>query len=204
MPGKTAYVGLLDIGQPASGETVYVSGAAGAVGSAVCQIAKVKGCRVVGSAGSIEKVTWLKDIAGVNAAFNYKDYSNLGRELRRNCPEGIDVYFDNVGGDHLEAAIANMNNFGRIVSCGMISRYNDTEAVPGPTNLSQIIGKRLRMQGFIVSDLPAEDFDSEMKGWIEDGLVKWEETIVDGLDQAPEALIGLFTGANMGKMVVKI
>ena len=204
MPGRTAYVGLLEIGKPVPGETVYVSGAAGAVGSAACQIAKILGCRVVGSAGSAEKVRWLTDVAGVDGAFNYKDYGNLGRELRRRCPDGIDVYFDNVGGDHLEAAIASMNNFGRIVACGMISRYNDTESVPGPSNLMQIVGKRLRIQGFIVSDHEAADFDSDMKKWIAEGKVRWEETVVEGLDRAVDALIGLFTGVNMGKMVVKL
>ena len=204
MPGRTAYVGLLEIGKPVPGETVYISGAAGAVGSAACQIAKILGCRVVGSAGSAEKVRWLTDVAGVDGAFNYKDYGNLGRELRRRCPDGIDVYFDNVGGDHLEAAIASMNNFGRIVACGMISRYNDTESVPGPSNLMQIVGKRLRIQGFIVSDHEAADFDSDMKKWIAEGKVRWEETVVEGLDRAVDALIGLFTGVNMGKMVVKL
>ena len=206
MPGRTAYVGLLKIGKLAEGETVYVSGAAGAVGSAVCQIAKIKGCRVVGSAGTEEKVRWLIEEAGVDAAFNYKDFKNLGRQLRRECPDGIDVYFDNVGGDHLEAAISNMNDFGRIVSCGMISRYNDTEAKPGPSNLALIIGRRLRIQGFIVSDHPelAEPFDRDMKTWIGKGTVKWEETIIEGIEHAPEALIGLFSGKNMGKMVVRL
>jgi NADPH-dependent curcumin reductase CurA len=206
MPGRTAYVGLLEIGKLAEGETVYVSGAAGAVGAAVCQIAKIKGCRVVGSAGTGEKVRWLMEEAGVDAAFNYKDYKNLGRELRRQCPNGIDVYFDNVGGDHLEAAISNMNDFGRIVSCGMISRYNDTEATPGPSNLALIIGRRLRIQGFIVSDHPelAEPFDRDMKRWLGEDKVKWEETVIDGIEHAAEALIGLFSGMNTGKMIVRM
>lgn len=204
MPGRTAFVGLRDIGKPQTGETVFVSGAAGAVGSTVCQIAKIKGCHVVASAGTDEKVSWLLEKAGVDAAFNYKSFKNITRELRRNASDGVDVYFDNVGGDHLEAAIANMNNFGRIVSCGMISRYNDTEAAPGPSNLTQIVGKRILMQGFIVSDHEAPEFEEAMKSWIRDGLVTWEETVIYGLEHAVEALIGLFKGANMGKMVVKI
>lgn len=204
MPGKTGYVGLLEIGQPKTGETVFVSGGAGAVGSAVCQIARIKGCRVVATAGSPEKVAWLTDVAGVDAAFNYKEFRNLGRELRRKCPEGIDVYFDNVGGDHLEAAISNMNDFGRIVSCGMISGYNDTEARPGPANLMQIVVKRLRIQGFIASDHAAPQFETDMRSWIQSGQIQWEETVVEGIDQAVDALIGLFTGANMGKMVVRV
>lgn len=204
MPGKTAYVGLTEIGRPNPGETVFVSGGAGAVGSAVCQIAKIKGCRVVASAGSTEKVAWLKEIAGVDAAFNYKDFRNLGRELRRKCPEGIDVTFDNVGGDHLEAAMSNMNDFGRIVCCGMISGYNDTEIRPGPTNLMQIVVKRLRVQGFIVSDHEAPEFEDEMGSWIRSGSIRWEETVVDGIDRAVDALIGLFSGDNLGKMIVKL
>lgn len=206
MPGRTAYVGLLHIGQPKSGETVYVSAAAGAVGSAVCQIAKIKGCRVVGSAGSEKKIRWLLDVAGVDSAFNHKEFNNLSRELRRQCPEGVDVYFENVGGNHLEAAISAMKNFGRIAVCGMISLYNDETPRPGPSNIAQIIGKRIRMQGFIVSDHPevADDFTKDMMGWIRDGKVKWQETVVEGLDHAVDALIGLFEGTNNGKMVVRL
>lgn len=206
MPGQTAYVGLLEIGKAVAGETVYVSAAAGAVGSAVCQIAKLQGCRVLGSAGSEEKVNWLKEEAGVDDAFNYKETGNLGRQIRRRCPDGIDVYFDNVGGDHLEAALASMNNFGRIVSCGMISGYNDTRPQPGPSNLVSIVGKRLRMQGFIVSDHEElrGQFEEKMRGWIEAGQIKWQETVIEGIERAPEALIGLFHGANLGKMIVKM
>jgi NADPH-dependent curcumin reductase CurA len=206
MPGRTAYTGLLEIGKPEPGETVYVSAAAGAVGSAVCQIAKIKGCRVVGSAGSEEKVRWLLEKAGVDGAFNYKDYRNIARELRRQCRDGIDVYFDTVGGDHLEAAIANMNDFGRIVSCGMISRYNETEAVPGPANLALFITRRLRMQGFIVSDYPQyrDPFERDMKAWLSDGSVVYEQTVVDGIENVIDALIGLFRGKNLGKMIVQL
>jgi NADPH-dependent curcumin reductase CurA len=206
LTGRTAYAGLMEIGKPEPGETVYVSAAAGAVGSAVCQIAKIKGCRVVGSAGSEEKVRWLIEKAGVDGAFNYKNYRNLTRELRRQCREGIDIYFDNVGGDHLEAAIANMNDFGRIVACGMISRYNDTESVPGPSNLALFVSRRLRMQGFIVSDLSQykEPFERDMNAWLSNGSVVYEETVVVGIEKAVEALIGLFDGKNIGKMIVKL
>ncbi|MCP4517745.1 MAG: NADP-dependent oxidoreductase, partial [Delftia sp.] len=148
MPGLTAYVGLLDIGQPQPGETVFVSAASGAVGSVVCQLARLKGCRVVGSAGSDEKIAWLKDVAGVDAAFNYKKVDDLSAELGRLCPQGVDVYFENVGGLHLQAALDHMNSFGRIVVCGMISQYNATTAQPGPSNLSYVIGKRLMLKGF--------------------------------------------------------
>ena len=206
MPGQTAYVGLLDIGQPKAGETVFVSAASGAVGAIVCQIAKIKGCRVVGSAGSAEKVAWLQEEVGVDAAFNYKEVDNLVDELRRHCPDGIDIYFENVGGDHLQAALTLMNNFGRVVLCGMISQYNNTKPEPGPNNLMLAVGKRLKLQGFIVSDhqdrLP--DFYADMSRWIADGKIKWKETVIEGIEQAPAAFIGLFTGENFGKMVVKL
>ncbi|RME55596.1 MAG: NADP-dependent oxidoreductase [Caldilineae bacterium] len=206
MPGMTAYVGLLDIGQPQAGETVFVSGAAGAVGSVVCQIAKLKGCRVVGSAGSERKIRWLEDVAGVDRAFNYKEVDSLRRTLAEACPDGIDVYFENVGGDHLEAALSQMNNFGRIVVCGMISQYNATEPQPGPRNLALLISRRLKMQGFIVSDHMDRmaAFRQDMVTWIKEGKIKWEETIVEGIEHAPDAFIGLFTGENLGKMLVKL
>jgi NADPH-dependent curcumin reductase CurA len=206
MPGMTAYVGLLDIGQPKSGETVFVSAASGAVGSVVCQIARIKGCRVVGSAGSDEKVAWLQEVAGVDAAFNYKTEANLSAELGHQCPQGIDIYFENVGGDHLEAALAHMNQFGRIPVCGMISQYNHAKGQPGPRNLSTIIGKRLTLQGFIVSDHRERQpkFQKEMSGWIAAGEVRWEETVYQGLESAPAAFIGLFRGDNLGKMLVQL
>lgn len=206
MPGLTAYVGLLDIGKPKEGETVFVSAASGAVGSIVCQIAKLKGCNVVGSAGSDDKVSWLLQKAGVDAAFNYKKVDNIIAEVGKQCPRGIDVYFENVGGVHLEAALEHMNKFGRIVMCGMISMYNATEPVPGPTNLAYIIGKQLMMQGFIVSDHfdKLVQFYADMAIWIADGKIKWKETIVEGLENAPQAFIGLFKGDNFGKMIVKI
>lgn len=205
MPGQTAYFGLLDIGAPKAGETVFVSAAAGAVGSIVCQIAKLRGCRVVGSAGSAEKIAWLERV-GVDALLNYKETENLTQTLGELCPDGIDIYFENVGGEHLQAALAQMNNHGRIVACGMISQYNNTEALPGPTNLMLIVGKRIKMQGFIVSDYSARagEFYAEMGGWISEGKIQWEETIVEGIEKAPEAFIGLFSGENMGKMLVRL
>lgn len=206
MPGMTAYVGLLDIGRAEAGETVFGSAASGAVGAIVCQIAKIKGCRVVGSAGTSEKVAWLLEEAGVDAVFNYKEAENLASELAEHCPNGIDVYFDNVGGQHLEAAMQNMNQHGRVVACGMISQYNATEPQPSPRNLFLVIGRRLRIQGFIVSDHNhrRREFIADMRHWIADGSIKWTETIVKGLENAPKAFIGLFKGENFGKMIVKV
>ena len=206
MPGFTAYYGLIEIGNPQKGQTIFVSAAAGAVGAIVCQIAKIKGCYVVASAGSDEKVAWLLQEAGVDAAFNYKKADNVVKEVGNHCPHGIDIYFENVGGIHLEAALEHMNKFGRIVMCGMISMYNATEPVPGPPNLVYMIGKQLTMQGFIISEhfdrLP--QFYADMGKWIAEGHIKWKETIVEGLENAPTALIGLFKGDNFGKMIVKV
>jgi NADPH-dependent curcumin reductase CurA len=206
IPGLTAYVGLLDIGKLKEGETVFVSAASGAVGSVVCQIAKLKGCYVTGSTGSDAKVSWLLEEAGVDAAFNYKKVDNVITEVGRHCPKGIDVYFENVGGVHLQAALEYMNTFGRIVMCGTISGYNATEPVPGPSNLFYVTTKQLTVQGFIVrvhlAKLP--QFHADMVRWIADGKIKWKETIVDGLENAPRAFIGLFKGENIGKMIVKV
>jgi NADPH-dependent curcumin reductase CurA len=206
MPGLTAYAGLLHIGRPTEGETVFVSAASGAVGSVVCQIAKLKGCYVVGSAGSDEKVSWLLNETGVDAAFNYKKVDDVIAEVGKQCPKGIDVYFENVGGVHLEAALEHMNTHGRMVMCGMISMYNATEPVPGPANLGYVISKQIIMQGFIVTDhfdkMP--QFTADMGQWTAEGRVKWKETIVDGIEKAPKAFIGLFKGENFGKMIVRI
>ena len=206
MPGLTAYVGLLDIGRPKSGETVLVSAASGAVGAVVCQIAKIKGCRVIGSAGSDAKVSWLTEEAGIDAAFNYKEAEDLVAELGKYCPGGIDVYFENVGGKHLEAALEHMNPCGRIVMCGMISQYNATRPEPGPRNLFYVTVKRLTVQGFIVSDHAhrRDQFHAEMARWITEGRIKWKETITEGIENAPRAFIGLFKGENFGKMIVKV
>ncbi len=205
MPGITAYVGLLDIGKPKEGETLFVSAAAGAVGSLVGQIGKIKGCRVVGSAGSQAKVDWLTGELGFDAAFNYKG-ADLRAELAASCPDGIDVYFENVGGPMLEAVLGHMNWHGRIPVCGMIARYNDEELEPGPTNLVTVIFKRLLMQGFICTDHfdRMGDFFRDVGGWMREGKVKYRETIVDGIDHAAEAFIGLLQGDNTGKMLVQV
>ena len=206
MPGLTAYYGLLEIGKPKEGETVFVSAASGAVGAIVCQIAKLKGCYVVGSAGSDEKVAWLLEEAGVDAAFNYKKTDDIVAEVGKKCPNGIDVYYENVGGVHLEAAIEHMNQFGRIVMCGMIDMYNATAPVPGPSNLASIIAKQLTMQGFIVADHydMLMQFYGDLGKWIAEGKIKWKETIIEGIENAPRAFIGLFKGENFGKMIVKV
>jgi len=206
MPGLTAYAGLLRIGELKESDTVFVSAASGAVGSIVCQIAKIKNCTVIGSAGSEEKCTWLEQVAGIDKAFNYKACGNLTAAVTEACPGGIDVYFDNVGGAHLEAAIENMRLFGRIVMCGMIAQYNATKPESAPRNLMQMVGKQLKMRGFIISshvDM-LQAFQHDMVGWIGAGRIKWQETIVDGIEQAPQAFINLFTGANIGKMLVRL
>lgn len=206
MPGMTAYAGLLEVASFSEGDAVFVSGAAGAVGSLVGQLAKLKGAsRVVGSAGSDDKVAWLTDELGFDAAFNYKAGS-VGKQLRSAAPDGIDVYFDNVGGDHLEAALHALKVNGRVALCGAISMYNNTEPAPGPNNLTLAIGKRLTMRGFIVTDHGdmRDDFVREVGGWLADGTITSEETIMQGIEAAPEAFIGLLAGANTGKMVVQI
>jgi hypothetical protein len=199
MPGLTAWVGLVDIGRVQAGETIYVSGAAGAVGSAAAQIARLKGLRVLGSAGSAEKVEWLRSL-GIEA-FDYRE-----TEAKEALADGIDVYFDNVGGAQLEAALAAIRPFGRVVACGAISRYNDERAEPGPRNLFLMVTKRLRLQGFIVSDhddrYPA--FAAEVAPWVRDGSLRYRETIVEGIENVPGAFAGLFRGDNVGKMLVRV
>jgi NADPH-dependent curcumin reductase CurA len=213
MTGLTAYVGLLKVGELKDNNddntAVFVSAASGAVGSVVCQIAKIKGCRVVGSAGSQEKVKWLLDQARIDYAFNYKELgesNNISSELRKSCPNGIDIYFDNVGGEHLQAAIDNMKVFGRIVLCGMISQYNATSMPAGPSNLFLAITNRLKLQGFIVRDHydMLNEFYTNMSKWVSEGKIKWKETVFEGLENAPKAFIALFKGKNTSKMLVKI
>lgn len=206
MPGLTAYAGLLEIGKPNASETVFVSAASGAVGSLVCQIAKLQGCRVIGSAGSDAKAAWLLDIGAVDEVINYKTCGDITKKLLKKAPKGIDVYFDNVGGEHLQAALTAMNPYGRIVMCGAISGYNAREPQPGPTNLMQVIGKRLTLQGFIVSDFEKikPQFYSDMTKWLADKKIQVEETIVDGIEKSPDAFINLFNGINRGKMIVKL
>ncbi len=205
MPGMTAYVGLLEVGQLKEGDTVFVSGAAGAVGSIVGQIAKLKGCRVLGSAGGAAKVAHLKDELGFDYAFDYREGALL-EQLRRGAPQGIDIYFDNVGGDHLQAALNHMRPFGRIALCGAIAQYNDTVPPPGPNNLTLAIGLGLTLRGFIVSHFNhlRAQFRREMEGWVTSGRIIYRQTALPGIERAPEAFIGLFTGANTGKMVVEI
>ncbi|PNY79830.1 NADP-dependent oxidoreductase [Deinococcus koreensis] len=206
MPGLTAYAGLLDVAAFKEGDAVFVSGAAGAVGSAVGQIARLKGAsRVVGSAGSDEKVAWLTGELGFDTAFNYKG-GPVAPKLRSAAPDGIDVYFDNVGGEHLEAAIGAMKPFGRAALCGAISVYNATEVPTGPRNLGLAIGRQLTLRGFIVGSYTRHypDFVREVGGWIASGELKYEETVVDGIEQAPQAFMGLLEGRNTGKMIVRL
>jgi NADPH-dependent curcumin reductase CurA len=206
MPGLTGYVGLLDIAAFAEGDRVFVSAAAGAVGSMVGQLAKLRGAFVVGSAGSPDKVSHLLERLGFDAAFDYHD-GDVATQLAHAVGEsGIDVYFDNVGGDHLEAALGTLNPFGRVAACGAISRYNDTGAVPGPRNLALVIGKRLTIRGFIVSDHADRqaDFLAEVAPAIAQGRIVADETVVDGLDNAVAAFLDLMRGANVGKMVVAL
>ena len=204
MPGLTAYAGLLEIGAPKPGDTVFVSGGAGAVGSAVAQIAKIKGCTVIATAGSAAKCDWLRSV-GVDHAINYKD-GNLLAAVQAAAPKGINVYFDNVGGEHLEVAIEVATQGARFAECGMISAYNATEPVPGPRNIIMVVGKSLKIQGFIVSNYShlRDQFMTDMSGWIAEGRVKSEETVMDGIASAPEAFVGLFNGGNTGKMVVRL
>ena len=206
LTGLTAYGGLLVIGALKDGENVFVSAAAGAVGSVAAQIAKIKGCYVIGSAGSEEKCRWLKDELGLDAVINYRD-GELRSSLKAAAPKGIDVYFDNVGGEHLNAALPRMNALGRIAVCGMISAYNNFGAVSDPvTTLSNIIYNRVTIRGFVYYEFASkrEQFVSDMKGWLKDGRIKYRTTILNGIESAPSALIGLFTGANTGKMVVQL
>lgn len=206
MPGMTAYVGLLDIAGLNEGDTVFVSGAAGAVGSMVGQIAKLRGAsRVIGSAGSDEKVSYLTDRLDFDAAFNYKA-GPVREQLAQAAPDGIEVYFDNVGGDHLEAAIDAFKTFGRAAMCGAISTYNAAEPPPGPRNLMSVVGKRLTLRGFIVGDHADRygDFVREVGGWIRDGKITFEETFFDGIDDAVDAFLAMLRGQNIGKMVVRL
>ncbi|ABV36207.1 alcohol dehydrogenase, zinc-binding domain protein [Shewanella sediminis HAW-EB3] len=205
MPGMTAWTGLNRIAELKEGETLFVSAASGAVGSVACQLGKLMGAKVVASVGSDEKAEHLLSI-GVDAVINYKISENLSAELHAAAPEGIDVYFENVGGEHLSAALDNMNDHGRIAVCGMISQYNDTRPTPGPSNLAMIIIKKLKIEGFIVFEHWAHypEFAKQMGQWLASGAVKAEQTVYEGLERAPDAFIGLFEGKNRGKMVVKL
>jgi len=205
MPALTAYVGLLDIAAMQPGDVVFVSGAAGAVGSMAGQFAKLRGAgRVIGSAGSEDKVRWLREI-GFDAAFNYRA-ANVLEQLREAAPDGIDVYFDNVGADHLDAALVMLKDHGRVAMSGAIAHYNVTEPPVGPSNLGLVITKRLALRGFIVSDhqhrMP--EMIADVSAWLREGKLAHTETIVDGLEHAPDAFISLLRGANTGKMIVRL
>jgi len=206
MPGMTAYFGLLEVGQPKPGETIVVSAASGAVGQVVGQIGKIMGCRVVGIAGGAKKCAFVKDELGFDACVDYKAGNDLDAALRAVCPNGIDVYFDNVGGEVSDAVLRNINFFGRVALCGSISQYNATTPPIGPRLLGTFVGKRVRAQGFIVTDF-ANKYEPAMRqmgDWIRSGKLKYREDIVEGIDKAPRAFIGLLRGENFGKMLVKM
>lgn len=206
MTGLTAYAGLFEVASFKEGDAVFVSGAAGAVGSQVGQLARIKGAsRVIGSAGSAEKVKLLVEEYGFDAAFNYKD-GPVAEQLRKAAPDGIDVYFDNVGGEHLEAAISSFNVHGRAAICGMIAQYNATEPTPGPRNLALVIGKRLRLQGMLVADHTElqGQFVQDVAGWLASGELKYRETVVEGIGHGFDAFLGLLRGENTGKMIVSL
>ncbi|HSF62723.1 MAG TPA: NADP-dependent oxidoreductase [Gaiellaceae bacterium] len=202
-PGFTAYYGLFEIGRPKPGETVFVSGASGAVGSAAGQMAKIAGCRVVGSAGSPEKIAWLREL-GFDEAFDYRTHP-VREGLAGAAPEGIDVYFDNVGGDHLEAALGAMRNHGRVVACGCMSRYAAAEPVE-PRNLFMVVTKRLRIEGFLITEHLERfpKFLATAQPWVHEGRLRFRETIIDGIENAPDAFVGLLRGESIGKMLVKV
>ena len=204
--GLTAYWGFLDIGKPVSGETVLVSAAAGAVGMIVGQIAKIKGCHVVGVAGTDEKCRWIVDELGFDSAINYKN-ENVSKVLGQHCPKGIDIYFDNTGGDILQAALFRMNRGGRIVCCGVVSQYDTSNPLPGPHGMpGLLVVRRLRMEGFIVLDYEGRrnEADRDLANWVADGHLKNKVDIIDGLENAPRGLIGLLKGENTGKRMIKV
>jgi NADPH-dependent curcumin reductase CurA len=204
MTGMTAWVGL-NLVEVKDGDVIFISGAAGAVGSAAGQLAKLRGCRVIGSAGSAEKVKFLREECGYDVAFNYKA-APLREQLKAAAPDGIDVYFDNVGGEALEAALSALRLHGRIIACGGISVYNEEKPRPGPSNLFNMITRRLTMKGMLVSDWLDRkgEFEKEVGGYFRTGKLKNRETVVEGIDNAVAAFLGLFLGQNIGKMVVKL
>ena len=204
--GHTAYIGLFRIAKIKQNQTILVSSAAGSVGSTVCQIAKILGCKVIASTGSDEKVEWLKKEIGVDHAFNYKKIDNLVLHFKDICPEGFDIYFDNVGGNFLEAAIFRMKNFGRIVICGRISQMNATSPGEGLKNMAHVLVKRLTIKGFLIFDHydDYKDFENDMSNWVINKEIKWRETIVEGIENSPQAFLDLLNGKNIGKMIVKI
>ena len=206
MTGHTAYMGLFKHGNLKPGQTVLVSSAGGSVGSTVCQIAKNLGCKVYASTGSDEKVKWLKDELNVDYAFNYKKVDNLVLHFKDICPDGFDLYFDNVGGDFLESAVFQMKNFGNIVICGRISQMNSITPTTGLKNMAHVLVKRLTIKGFIIFDHEneREPFETEMSKWLLEGKIKFKETIYEGIESTPNSFIDMLEGKNIGKMLVKI
>ena len=207
MPGLTAYFGLLEVGKLQEGETVFVSGAAGAVGSVVGQIAKIKNCRVIGSAGTDEKIDYITNDLGFDAAFNYKNINDYHAKLTELCPDGIDVYFDNVGGEITDAVFPNLRVKGRVVICGQISQYNLESPETGPRFLWYLITKRARIEGFLVSDFNGKHADgiTQLAAWLQQGKLQFQETIAEGgIENAPGAFISMLKGGNIGKQLVKI
>ena len=205
MPGMTGYFGLMDVGMPKPGETVVVSGAAGAVGQTVGQLARIKGCRVVGIAGGRAKCDWVVNELGFDACIDYKA-GNVKAGLKEHCPKGVDIYFDNVGGEILDDVLARIGRGARIIICGAISQYNNTTPVQGPKNYLSLLVNRARMEGIVVFDY-ADRYHlavAEMAGYLKDGRMKSKEDIVDGLDTFPDALVKLFTGENFGKLVLRV
>ncbi|MGQ2980145.1 MAG: NADP-dependent oxidoreductase [Polaromonas sp.] len=205
MPGMTGYFGLMDVGQPKAGETVVVSGAAGAVGQTVGQIAKLKGCRVVGIAGGKAKCDWVVKELGFDACIDYKA-GDVKAGLKEHCPKGVDIYFDNVGGDILDAVLTRITRGARIIICGAISQYNNTTPVKGPANYLSLLVNRARMEGIVVFDY-ADRYPlaiAEMAGYLKDGTMKSKEDVVDGLENFPETLLKLFNGENFGKLVLRV
>lgn len=206
LTGMTAYLGLEKIGKLEKGETLLVSGAAGAVGSVVGQIGKIKGCRVIGIAGTDEKIERIQDKFGFDDAINYKTTEDMKKAIKKTCPDGVDVYFDNVGGEILDAAMANMNKFGRVINCGAISLYNKKETPTGPRHETRLIKQSILMQGFTVRDY-VKDFgpaQKQLAEWMEADKLEYFETVVEGFDEIPQAFLDLFEGKNKGKMIVKV
>lgn len=203
--GLTAYFGLYEIGQPKKGDTILVSGAAGATGSVVVQLARIAGCRVIGIAGTGEKCDWVTGELGAEAAINYRE-QDVEAELRALCPDGINIYYDNVGGEILDMALARLADNARVVICGGISRYNLTGEIPGPKNYFNLVFRRARMEGFIVSDYASRfgEAIAVLSEYLRDGKLKHHETILDGFEKMPDALMGLFSGSNMGKQLVRL
>jgi NADPH-dependent curcumin reductase CurA len=206
MPGLTGYFGLLDICNPQPGETVVVSGAAGAVGSLVGQIAKIKGCRVVGIAGGDDKVSHLMNDLGFDAAFNYKKVDNYYAKLKELCPNGIDVYFDNVGGPITDAVFGLINQFARVAVCGQIWGYNQEQPEPGPRFLWKLIEKQAKVQGFLVFQFVKQfkEGTAQLTQWVQEGKIKYRERITDGIENTPKAFIEMLNGANIGKQLVRV